>query len=674
MVYGRLDVYWPDGPIDCYQLSKPNIAIGRSSGNDIVLDTTAISRYHSSLIFQAGEVYLEDLGSVNGTYVDGQKLAPNTPHPLYGGEQIQIGEVRLIYHPADDSPTEPISAEEVTQRIELEQPTYRVEMIGPEQAVAPGVYIQAMLIIHNLSDEPDRYFIEVDGVPQEWVRLERVEVVLEGGEQTHLMVSFKPLRRPDSAPGDYPFTVRVRSTSRPTQTVDARMTLRVLPYSGFGIDLGRKLITSGQLLPVHLHNQGNAPLPLSFEGVGNDDALAFAFEPSRVILGAGQRMTIRARLRLRQTAWIGSPRAHEFAVVARAQDASGFQAALPGRFVAEPLFYGWRLGALAGGILVLLAVIVGALALLLRPLPPPAILSLALSDAEIVQGDPLTLQWAVRDAGALYVEVDGVPQAVDLSGDANAVTLSIDQPGAHEVALVAVNGDQVTRQAIPVQVYAPLTVVSFTATPDRLVRYTTQQVLLAWDVPDGRLVRLAGLGALTGEDDSVQYDPVDQRLLTLSVNVPVTITLIAEGGAGQVVEQPLTLPVEDPVCTVLADETPVRQGPSELHGILTTVNADQAIVPDRRDGSGQWLRVFANDNQRVWIMAAALDCLNLDPMTLAVDASPPTPIPTDTPTPTPTPTATATPLPTPTPTPTALPTATPLPTHTRTPRPTMETK
>ena len=632
MVYGRLDVYWPDGPIDCYQLSKPNIAIGRSSGNDIVLDTTAISRYHSSLIFQAGEVYLEDLGAVNGTYVDGQKLAPNTPHPLYGGEQIQIGEVRLIYHPADDSPTEPISAEEVTQRIELEQPTYRVEMVGPEQAVSPGVYIQAMLIIHNLSDEPDRYFIEIDGVPQEWVRLERVEVALEGGEQTHLMVSFKPLRRPDSAPGDYPFTVRVRSTSRPTQTVDARMTLRVLPYSGF------------------------------------------AFEPSQVILGAGQRMTIRARLRLRQTVWIGSPRAHEFAIVARAQDASGFQAALPGRFVAEPLFYGWRLGALAGGILVLLAVIVGALALILRPPPPPAILSLALSDAEIVQGDPLTLQWAVRDAGALYIEVDGVPQAVALSGDANAVTLSIDQPGAHEVALVAVNGDQATRQALPVQVYAPLTVASFTATPDRLVRYTTQQVLLAWDVPDGRLVRLAGLGALTGEDDSVEYDPIDQRLLTLSVNVPVTITLIAEGGAGQVVEQPLTLPVEDPVCTVLADETPVRRGPSELHGILTTVNADQAVVPDRRDGSGQWLRVFANDNQRVWIMAAALDCLNLDPMTLAVDASPPTPIPTDTPTAPPPPTSTPTPLPTPTPTPTALPTATPLPTHTRTPRPTVETK
>ena len=48
MPYGRIDVYWPDGPIESYQ-QQTDHAIGRSTGNDIVLDTTAISRYHITL-------------------------------------------------------------------------------------------------------------------------------------------------------------------------------------------------------------------------------------------------------------------------------------------------------------------------------------------------------------------------------------------------------------------------------------------------------------------------------------------------------------------------------------------------------------------------------------------------------------------------------------------------
>ena len=52
--YGRIDVYWPDGPIESYPLEKPIVAIGRSSGNDIMLDTTAISRYHLTVTLTGG--------------------------------------------------------------------------------------------------------------------------------------------------------------------------------------------------------------------------------------------------------------------------------------------------------------------------------------------------------------------------------------------------------------------------------------------------------------------------------------------------------------------------------------------------------------------------------------------------------------------------------------------
>src|SRR5512133_1073744 len=128
MAYGRLDVYWPDGPVESYLLDKQATALGRSPGNDIVLDTTAISRYHVTFTFKNQQVLLEDLQSANGTYVDGVRLEANKPYLLRGGEEIQLGDILLIFHPPVDIAA--VSGD-ATQRITLSQPTYGVELEGP---------------------------------------------------------------------------------------------------------------------------------------------------------------------------------------------------------------------------------------------------------------------------------------------------------------------------------------------------------------------------------------------------------------------------------------------------------------------------------------------------------------------------------------------------------------
>jgi pSer/pThr/pTyr-binding forkhead associated (FHA) protein len=98
--YGRLDVYWPDGPIESFLLDKPEVALGRSSGNDIMLDTTTISRYHIRISHKDDQVSVTDLDSVNGTYVDGTRLPAQESRILKGGEEIQIGDLRAIFQPA----------------------------------------------------------------------------------------------------------------------------------------------------------------------------------------------------------------------------------------------------------------------------------------------------------------------------------------------------------------------------------------------------------------------------------------------------------------------------------------------------------------------------------------------------------------------------------------------
>jgi pSer/pThr/pTyr-binding forkhead associated (FHA) protein len=133
MAYGRLDVYWPDGPIESYLLEKPSIAIGRSPGNDIVLDANSVSRYHITLTRKGDQTFAEDLDSANGTYLDGQRMKPNQPYDLHGAEGLLIGDIRLIFQSesadqvdqtgalAPTSPVTPVSADYSTKPIPRER-------------------------------------------------------------------------------------------------------------------------------------------------------------------------------------------------------------------------------------------------------------------------------------------------------------------------------------------------------------------------------------------------------------------------------------------------------------------------------------------------------------------------------------------------------------------------
>jgi pSer/pThr/pTyr-binding forkhead associated (FHA) protein len=75
-------------------LAKDRTTIGRRSHNDIVIDNLAVSGEHSVIYASGGDVYLEDLGSTNGTTVNGQ---PIKKHLLQSGDAVEIGKYRLKF-------------------------------------------------------------------------------------------------------------------------------------------------------------------------------------------------------------------------------------------------------------------------------------------------------------------------------------------------------------------------------------------------------------------------------------------------------------------------------------------------------------------------------------------------------------------------------------------------
>jgi hypothetical protein len=75
-------------------ITKDRTTIGRRSHNDLVIDNLAISGEHALLSRSGEDLYLEDLGSTNGTTVNGQ---PVKRHLLVGGDLIEIGKYRLKF-------------------------------------------------------------------------------------------------------------------------------------------------------------------------------------------------------------------------------------------------------------------------------------------------------------------------------------------------------------------------------------------------------------------------------------------------------------------------------------------------------------------------------------------------------------------------------------------------
>jgi pSer/pThr/pTyr-binding forkhead associated (FHA) protein len=75
-------------------LTKERTTIGRKPHNDIQIDNLAISGEHAVVITILNDSFLEDMGSTNGTFVNGQSVKK---HFLQNGDTIELGKYRLKY-------------------------------------------------------------------------------------------------------------------------------------------------------------------------------------------------------------------------------------------------------------------------------------------------------------------------------------------------------------------------------------------------------------------------------------------------------------------------------------------------------------------------------------------------------------------------------------------------
>ena len=77
-----------------FPLQGERMTIGRSPDAAVFLDDVTVSRDHAVLVHRGGAWYLDDSGSLNGTYVNRRRI---DSHRLEDGDELQIGKYKLTY-------------------------------------------------------------------------------------------------------------------------------------------------------------------------------------------------------------------------------------------------------------------------------------------------------------------------------------------------------------------------------------------------------------------------------------------------------------------------------------------------------------------------------------------------------------------------------------------------
>jgi pSer/pThr/pTyr-binding forkhead associated (FHA) protein len=119
-----------------FPLEKAEIFIGRDLGNDIVINDPEVSRRHARLYLQGNAYIIEDLGSTNGTSINGQHLTG--PYMLRAGEQITFGErVNLSVEAVVKAPEPVMAKPSFQQAADIQPPVIQRQPVYQSPAAPP---------------------------------------------------------------------------------------------------------------------------------------------------------------------------------------------------------------------------------------------------------------------------------------------------------------------------------------------------------------------------------------------------------------------------------------------------------------------------------------------------------------------------------------------------------
>jgi hypothetical protein len=79
---------------ESFPIQGDRLTVGRRPDSDVFLDDVTVSRDHALIVRRGNDYYLDDCGSLNGTYVNRRRI---DSHRLADGDELQIGKYKLAF-------------------------------------------------------------------------------------------------------------------------------------------------------------------------------------------------------------------------------------------------------------------------------------------------------------------------------------------------------------------------------------------------------------------------------------------------------------------------------------------------------------------------------------------------------------------------------------------------
>ncbi|MBN1642857.1 MAG: FHA domain-containing protein [Anaerolineae bacterium] len=199
-------LYFEEGSLAGEQIAidKGSVILGRGGRTaecDIVLPERQVSRQHAEIYLQSGRYYLRDLGSKNGTYLNGRPVLE--PVQLYDNDTIQIALCERIRFIGSDA-TLPLDEVEPLQGLHLDRESKRVWVSAVE--VSPPLSPAQYRLLELLSQQVGRVCSRDEIVAWVWSEAERDGVTEQAIDA--LVRRLRDRLAEADPTGDYVVTVR----------------------------------------------------------------------------------------------------------------------------------------------------------------------------------------------------------------------------------------------------------------------------------------------------------------------------------------------------------------------------------------------------------------------------------------------------------------------------------
>ncbi|MFW6097590.1 MAG: FHA domain-containing protein, partial [Chloroflexota bacterium] len=252
------------------------LTIGRSQDNDVVLEQQGISRRHARVEQTAGGWQIVDLGSTNGTFLEGNKLLPDVPETWEAGQTLHIGAYYLQWRVAGEEDKRLSRATTGVQPGSGDAPSGATQMysrishlnvvLNPTQlTVVPGEEEALQAQLANDGVQVAHYRLRLQGLPEGWVSIPRETVRLMPGDETTLTVRIHPPRQSNARAGRHAFQVHV-SANEETGDVVIEGVLNLSLFSALSVDVHPTHLNHGDRTRVEIHNEGNSETVITLRG------------------------------------------------------------------------------------------------------------------------------------------------------------------------------------------------------------------------------------------------------------------------------------------------------------------------------------------------------------------------------------------------------------------------